>query len=479
MMLDFEPKTVMKYFEEICAIPHGSGNTKTISNYLMEFAKLHGLKARQDEMNNVIIWKKATKDKVGCDEVILQGHIDMVSVKEAGCTKNLETEGLDLVVSDGFISAQGTSLGGDDGIAVAYALAVLAADDISHPDIVAVFTVDEEIGMLGAAGIDLSDVRGKMLLNMDSEDEGIFLVSCAGGATAECVIPVLRSKISGTAYDVTFAGFKGGHSGVEIDKGRANTNILLGRMLMELADIMPFGIVTLNGGEKDNAIAKISRAEIVVFDECTDMFEQYVDGFEKTIISEYSGVEDAISIKAEKIGQGNYESVDQNGMNSICLAINYIPNGIQKMSANIEGLVQTSLNLGKLTLTKERATMTYSVRSSVGSEKAFLLNKIKTLVEFLGGTVDISGDYPAWEYKEDSKLRDTMIISYEKLFGTTPKLEAIHAGVECGILAGKIEGLDCVSFGPQIYDIHTTDERMDIASVERTWKLIIDVLKNI
>ena len=192
MILDYEPQNVMKYFEEICGIPHGSGNTKAISDYLMDFAANHDLDAVQDDMNNVIIWKKATEDKKDSDAIIIQGHIDMVCVKEDWCDKNLETEGLDLEVNDGVISARGTSLGGDDGIAVAYALALLEADNISHPEIVAVFTVDEEIGMLGAIGLDMSGVKAKMMLNIDSEEEGIFLISCAGGATADCIIPAKK-----------------------------------------------------------------------------------------------------------------------------------------------------------------------------------------------------------------------------------------------------------------------------------------------
>lgn len=479
MVLDYEPKEVMKYFEEICSIPHGSGNTRMISDYLMEFAASHDLDAVQDDMNNVIIWKKATDDKVDSEPVILQGHIDMVAVKDTDCDKNLDKEGLDLEIVDGYITARGTSLGGDDGIAVAYALAILAADDISHPEISAVFTVDEEIGMLGATGIDLSDVKGKLLLNMDSEDEGIFLISCAGGATAECALPMNRETVDGVAYDISFTGFAGGHSGVEIDKGRANTNVLIGRMMMELADIMPFGVIELYGGEKDNAIAKMSHGVVVVPSECTSQFEEFIDAYEGTIKAEYVGVEDSISITADKVGEGVYNSVDQSGLIKMCMAINYIPNGVQKMSANIAGLVQTSLNLGVMRLGENEMIMTYSVRSSVRTEKEFLLNKITTLVGFLGGDVQVTGDYPAWEYRAESRLRDVMVETYEKLYGEKPQLEAIHAGVECGILAGKIDDLDCVSFGPQMDDIHTTKERLEIASVERTWKLILEVLKAI
>lgn len=479
MILNYEPKNVMKYFEEICAIPHGSGNTKEISDYLMDFAAKHDLDAVQDDMNNVIIWKKATEDKTDSEPIILQGHIDMVCVKEEWCDKNMETEGLDIEVVDGFVSAKGTSLGGDDGIAVAYALAILESEDISHPDIAAVFTVDEEIGMFGAIGIDLSDVKGNMMLNIDSEEEGIFLISCAGGATADCTIPVERKTQEGVGYEVVFSGFAGGHSGVEINKNRANTNVLTGRLMMELADVMPYAISELSGGEKDNAIAKISKVKFVIPEECTEEFENKIKVFEQVIKNEFSTTETQMQIACTTFGKNEYEVISQGDVIRIVMAINYIPNGVQKMSADIEGLVQTSLNFGVMELREDDMQLKYSVRSSLKSEKEALLLKIENLVQFLGGEVEISGEYPAWEYKKDSKLRELMVESYKELYGKNPKIEAIHAGLECGIMADKIEGLDCVSFGPQMYDIHTTNERMEIESVERTWKLLVKLLGKI
>lgn len=479
MILNYEPKNVMKYFEEICAIPHGSGNTKAISDYLMEFAASNDLDAIQDELNNVIIWKKATEDKKDSEPVILQGHIDMVAVKEDWCDKNLGTDGLDLEVVDGFISAKGTSLGGDDGIAVAYAMAILAADDISHPDIAAIFTVDEEIGMLGAADIDLSDVKGKMMLNIDSEEEGIFLTSCAGGATAECIIPVELKQQDGAGYEITFSGFVGGHSGVEIDKNRANTNVLMGRLMMELSELMPYSISSISGGEKDNAIAKISRAVFVVPKECAAQFENEIKSFEDKIKKEFSATEPEMKISIEGFGKDSYTVLSQSSLIKVTMALNFIPNGVQKMSSDIQGLVQTSLNLGVVDLKEEKMMLKYSVRSSLKTEKEYLILKIEKLIQFLGGDVEVSGEYPAWEYKRDSRLRDVMVESYKELFGEDPKVEAIHAGLECGMMAEKIENLDCISFGPQMYDIHTTRERLEIESVERTWKLLLKVLKEI
>lgn len=479
MILEYEPKNVMQYFQEICAIPHGSGNTKAISDYLMDFAAHHDLDAVQDDWNNVIIRKPATEDKKDRETVILQGHIDMVAVKEAWCDKNMETEGLDLTVEDGFICAKGTSLGGDDGIAVAYALAVLAAEDISHPDIEAIFTVDEEIGMLGATAIDLSDIKGKIMLNIDSEEEGIFLISCAGGATADCILPVEQNVQEGAGYEVVFSGFTGGHSGTEIDKNRANTNVLAGRLMMELSEQMPFSLTSLSGGEKDNAIAKISRLVFVVPQECGAAFEQKITEFETVIRKEFATTEPDMKIVCNALGAGEYPAMTQSSVVRVMMALNYIPDGVQKMSSDIAGLVQTSLNLGVMSWADENVTLKYSVRSSVKTEKEALLLKIQNFIQFLGGEVGVSGDYPGMEYRRDSKLRELMVDSYRELFGAEPKVEAIHAGVECGIMASKIQNLDCVSFGPQMYDIHTTKERMEIKSIERTWKLLLRVLERI
>jgi len=479
MVLDFEPKSVMKYFEEICSVPHGSGNTKMISDYLMEFAVKNDLEAVQDDINNVIIYKNATEDKKDSDPVIIQGHMDMVAVKDEWCQKNMEKEGLDLQVEEGFVSAKGTSLGGDDGIAVAYALALLESKDISHPKLTCIFTVDEETGMDGATNIDLSDVDGKILMNIDSEEEGIFLAGCAGGAGAKCILPMTRKIVDGKAYEIVFSGFTGGHSGVEIHKNRANANNLSGRLLMELMDICPVSVKKLEGGEKDNAIAKILRMTVVVDAAYEDALQNHIKEFEQTIRNEYRVSDPGLSIAAEYMGEGEFDVIEDASLVKLVMAINYIPSGVQKMSMDIPGLVQTSLNLGILNLKETELSISYSVRSSLQSEKDNLLKKIENFAMFLGGECVIEGQYPAWEYRPESRIRDLMVDSYRRLYGEEPKVETIHAGLECGIMASKIDNLDCVSFGPRIDDIHTTKEKMEIASVERTWKLLLDVLKNI
>ena len=481
MNLDMlQPKEVFKYFIEICQIPHGSGNVEKISNYCVDFAKEHGLRFRQDESFNVIIWKDGTAGYENSKPVILQGHLDMVAVKEDGCTKNMETDGLDLQIVDGFLEAKQTSLGGDDGIAIAYSLALLASTDIPHPPLEAVFTVDEEIGMFGAADLDVSDLKAKTMLNIDSEEEGIFLAGCAGGATVRCNFPIIRVCENGIKQTIHLKNLTGGHSGVEINCQRANANVLMGRILLELGKNINVSVISIGGGEKDNAIAKIGKLELLIAPEDKELFDSVMKDIINTIRHEYENTDSdmQIEVTGENLA-AEYSIYHQSVSMKLMLALVHLPNGVVKMSNDIPGLVQTSLNLGIIAEKEDTVQLCYSVRSSMSSEKGLLIDRIYSLAEFLGGTCTTDGQYPAWEYRKDSPLRDVMVEVYEEFYGKKPLVQTIHAGLECGIMAEKIPGLDCVSFGPDILDIHTTKERLNIASVERTWKLILEVLKRL
>lgn len=478
ILSNLEPSNVFNFFEQICSIPHGSTNVKQISDYLVDFAKERGLAYRQDESYNVIIWKKASKGYENSETVILQGHIDMVAVKEPGCEKNLWTEGLDLEVNGDFISAKGTSLGGDDGIAVAYALAILDDESIAHPAIEAIFTTDEEIGMLGAEAMDVSDVKGRLFMNMDSEDEGIFTVSCAGGATTTAVLPYDTEEMQATTLNIHLKNFKGGHSGVEINKGRLNANVTLGRILYA-AEFENFRIISVNGGEKDNAIATFADAVVAVKTEEVESTKEAILNTFADIKAEYATVDPDIAIEVE-IGQEKQVKV----MTAIATAavitcLVNLPNGIQRMNPDMENMVQTSLNLGVLVTTDEAVELSYAVRSSSATEKEFLIDKIRSLTEILGGQVKVSGNYPGWEYRKESRLRDVMVASYRELYGKDPIVQGIHAGLECGLFAFKLEGLDAVSFGPQMHHIHTTNEVLSISSTKRTWELTLKILENL
>lgn len=462
------PASVMYYFEEICAIPHGSFDTKRISDYCVEFAKKHALRYVQDESNNVVIYKNATPGYENHPTVILQGHLDMVCEKDADCDIDFSVDGLRLKHDGEFIFAEGTTLGGDDGIAVAYALAVLAAEDLKHPALECVFTVDEEVGMLGADAMDMSVLQGRLLLNCDSEDEGVLTVSCAGGARSDFKLPIAYEKNEKTAYRLAVSELIGGHSGVEINAGRANANKVLGSILAKL----PVRLVSINGGSKDNAIPRESVAVVVSEAEnFAQMFEavaQNVTLPETEIYVKFT-CEEAIADCA----------MTQEASKAVLGLLNDLPNGVQCMSKDIEGLVQTSLNLGILETNENYVRMAFSVRSSVNEEKADLLAQLVALSEKYSAEYSESGHYPAWEYCKNSVLRDTMVKTFNDLYGKEPIVEAIHAGLECGIFCDRLPGLDAVSFGPQMHDIHTSRERLDIASTQRTWEYLVAVLERL
>ena len=475
VLTDLEPKNVFSFFEDICSIPHPSYKEEKISNYLVEFAKARGLEHYQDELHNVIIIKEASEGYEDVEPIILQGHMDMVCEKAPDCDKDMDEEGLDLLIDGDFISAKGTTLGGDDGIAVAYALAILDDDSLSHPRLEFVCTVCEEVGMEGATGIDVSMLKGKKLLNMDSEEEGVMLASCAGGCSTVCELPAEWEKSAGNLVSIHVAGLKGGHSGVEIDKGRANSNILLGRILLELKDEYHYQIAALSGGNKQNAIPRESAAELMVQEDATQLVHKIEEIAEK-ITHEFSTSDPDIQISVAVEENCEKEVLTEAAARKTVLLINLLPNGILRMSDDIKGLVETSLNLGVLTLEKDKLTLQYAVRSAVGTAKEYLLKRIAALVEEFGGRVTNTGNYPAWEYRRDSVLRDDMVRIFEEMYGKEPTVEAIHAGLECGILAGKIDGLDAVSIGPDMIAIHTTEEKLSISSTKRVWDYILKVI---
>ena len=479
VLSDYQPKEVFRFFEEICSIPHGSGNTKQISDYLVKFAIDRNLKYRQDDRNNVIIWKEASYGYEDSDPLIIQGHMDMVTVKVDGLSKDMDSQGLDLEIVDGdWISGIGTSLGGDDGIALAYALAIMDSDSIAHPPIEAVFTVDEEIGMLGATAIDVSDLKGRLFLNIDSEDEGIFTVSCAGGMTAIGHLPYQTEKMDGSLITMSLSGFKGGHSGVEIDKGRLNANLTLGRVLNAIHH-PDFRLVSVNGGEKDNAIADYAQAVFMIPEIQAESSKAAMKAVFDQVITEYSTVEDGLKISfAEEAKAGIDVMTAEDTKRVIAALVNY-PNGITRMNPDMKDMVQTSLNLGILRTLDSEVSFSSSLRSSSETEKHDLFERIASLMNILGGSVTSTGDYPGWEYLSESKLRDVMIRVYREQYGEDPLVVGIHAGLECGIFASKLPGLDAISIGPQMHDIHTSNELLGISSTERTWQLILKTLEQL
>jgi dipeptidase D len=474
---DLQPQKVFSYFEEICKIPHGSGNTKAISDYLAAFAKERGLTCYQDELNNIIILKDGTAGYEDSDPVIIQGHMDMVCEKEKGVTIDFEKDGLTLVLEGDFLRADGTTLGGDDGIAVAYALAILDSDDIPHPPLEVIVTVDEEVGMLGAYDLDVSMLKGKKMLNLDSEEEGIFLTSCAGGMALVADLPVKRVKQEGLEVTLTVTGLVGGHSGGEIDKEHGNADILMGRVLNALFEETPFGIVSLAGGLKDNAIPRECSATLLLPEENKELVLAVAKETEAVLKKELEIPDPDVCIEVTVGSVVEADILDFSSVNKIIYYLRMVPNGVLHMSRIMPGLVETSLNLGIMELQEDALHMVTSIRSSVSSRKEDTKNRLCLLLDMLGAEYTIQGDYPAWEYKKDSDVRTAIGEIYREQSGKEPSFLAIHAGLECGLFSEKIKDLDCVSFGPDLYDIHTPKERLSVSSTERTWNLILEFLK--
>ncbi len=464
---NLQPQRVLAYFEELCAIPHGSGNTQKISDYCIDFAKRHGLAYRQDAMNNVIIRKPAAAGYEGHPTVILQGHLDMVCEKKAGVEFDFATDPLSLRVEGDWLTADGTTLGGDDGIAVAMALAILEDPSLPHPTLEVVFTVDEEIGLLGAIGLDTADLNGRILLNIDSEEEGILTVGCAGGAHVDITLPLPFAPVTMPCYEISLSGLLGGHSGVEIDKGRLNANVLLGKWLHSL----PFAwrLVSINGGQKDNAIPRQAVCVIAAAQDPAPVAAAFERG-------NRVATDPDLTLTVQPVPAAPM-AAEETASRTVAAFLATVKNGVQAMSAALPGLVETSLNLGVLKTQDNAFHAAFSVRSAITNDKRALLDDLRAAAEEIGATYEESGHYPAWEYMEGSPLQKVMIAAFQKQYGYAPRVTAIHGGLECGVLSDKLAGLDAVSFGPDILDIHTTEERLHLPSTARTYTYLLAVLE--
>ena len=474
---NIEPQKVFRYFEEISKIPRGSGNMEAISEYCVDFAKKHNLKYIKDDANNVVIFKNASKGYENSKPVILQGHMDMVCQKTDEYEINFEKDGIDIFVDGDFIKAKGTTLGADNGIAMAMMLSILEDESSEHPPLEAVFTTDEEVGMVGASALDVSILKGRRMINLDSEEERALTVSCAGGSDVKITIPFTKAIKKGTKITIKLKGLQGGHSGVEIDKGRINANILMGRVLNHLNKIFSFNIIAINGGTKRNAIPFECEVQLLVED---------VDGFEKELIKYFSIVKEEISdaepncaLGFSNDGQGEFEVLEKCVTDKIIYMLVITPNGIERMSKAIEGLVETSLNLGVLETLKNEILMQYALRSNKKSALDFLEKKMQTFAQFNNCKVEISGRYEPWEYREKSGLREVYVQAYEEKLGKKPDIEAIHAGLECAVFSASIENLDCIAIGPDMFDVHTAEESLSISSTKKIFEVLCQTLKKL
>ena len=510
-----KPEKVFAYFEKLCLVPHGSGNTKIISDLCVGFAKELGLKYRQEPCNNVVIWKPASPGHESAEPIILQGHIDMVCAKTDDCTKDMTREGLDLMTDGEWIWADKTSLGGDNCIAVAMILAILSDDTLVHPPIEAVFTVDEEVGMDGAFALDCSDLKGRKLLNLDSEIEGVFTVSCAGGMRADCHLPGIMEPVAGMAgYSITLAGLQGGHSGGDIHLGRASANQVMGRVLysaMEGFGITVAGLrgghsgadihlgrgsgnrlmgrvlatalekfpglrlAAISGGQFDNVICSRCDAAVALPKGSGRAFEAFIRELEGVLKNEYAVTDPDVTLTCAAAETAKAVSAERTV--TLVQALTAMPQGVEAMDTDFPGLVQTSLNMGVVKLGGDGLHIAFSIRSSIASRKLMLAQRVRAVAALAGGTVAERGVYPGWQYKRESQFRDTLLAAYKDLTGKDGVVEATHGGLECGLLMEKIPGLDAVSMGPELHDVHSVRERLSVPSTERTYELVCELLR--
>lgn len=467
------PNGVMKFFEEISMIPRGSKNEKEISDYLVKFGKDRGLEVIQDKFLNVIIKKPATKGYENVPSMILQGHMDMVCEKNQDTDHDFMKDPLKLRVVDGWIKATGTTLGADNGIAVAFALALLDSKDLAHPALEVLITSDEEMGMTGAQNLDVSMLSSKTLINIDTEEEGELYVSCAGGARGVFEINVKKESVSLNGLHLKVRGLQGGHSGADIHLQRGNANKLMGRVLNALNNNLELQLSSISGGSKDNAIPRESDAKFIIND--FSKAKEIIAEYEEIFRNEFRVSDKDIRLEVEEVKI--IELLEKKESDKIIQLINLHPNGVKSISLDIEELVESSLNLGVIVMNENSVTFHSAIRSSVLSLKMAMVEELKVLAKVLNISFSDSAHYPAWQYREHSKIRDIFENTYEKINNKKPKIKAIHAGLECGLFDEKFENIDMISFGPDIRNAHTPEEMVNISSIERVWNYFVEVMK--
>ena len=473
----YKPEKLFHFFEEISAIPRGSGNEKGISDYLVKFAKDRNLWVHQDEVNNVIIKKEGSEGAKDKEPVMLQGHIDMVCDKLAGVEHDFEKDGIDLVVKDGVLSANGTTLGADNGVAVALMMMVLDDDDIKHPPVECVFTTEEEVGLNGAQALDKSLITARTMINMDSEDEGVATISCAGGLRIQFTRPVKREAAEGSLLSIKIEGLLGGHSGMDISKERQNANLLMARMADHLMRNTDGRLVTFAGGTKDNAITRECEASFIYANkEEAEKAEKLSCALAEVMADEITPDEPDFACEIS-LEEGRIASaIPAEDAKAFIGAIRLAPNGVFSRNMKMDGFVVTSSNMGVVKADEDSLMIVVSPRSSVASLQENTKDRFRTLADTFGFTAEYSGEYPGWNFVEKSRIREVFIESYRELFGKELKVEAIHAGLECGLFSEALPGLDAIAVGPTLYDVHTPDEHVPLDSFERFYELLKDVL---
>ena len=475
-LTDLKPKKVFEFFGELTRIPRGSGNERAVSDYLVEFASKRGLLAYQDEFNNVTILKPATAGMEDKETVIMQAHMDMVCVADDDVKIDFAKDPIEAYVDGDYVRARGTSLGADDGIGIAMILAVLDSDEVSHPMIEAVFTTDEEVGLGGANGYDTSRLKGKRFINIDTEEENHLVIGCAGGIRCDVSSKCKNQKVEGNVYEIGINSLTGGHSGTEIYKGSANANVLMGRLLDLLMQNAEFSIGSFSGGTMGNAICTTASATVVVKKKQSKAFEKCIKSFADSMKSEYRKTDPDLNVKCKDKGKGKLEVMSTKDMTRFVALLNLLPNGVAKMS-QISEMVETSSNIGIVNAKPKSFNICVSIRSNKNDSLEWMISRVEMLANAFNVQFSGRNRYPAWECDEISDFARSARQLYTKMFDKDIEIITIHAGLECALFSKKIKGLDAISIGPDMWNVHTTGEKLSISSTEREWKYLLELLK--
>ncbi len=477
---NIEPPEVFRAFSKISSIPRESGNERGISNFLVRFAENLDLEVHQDEALNVIIKKKGSPGYETAPTVILQGHMDMVCEKNEGINHCFETDPLKLVLKENILSARGTTLGADNGIAIAYAMALLESTDIAHPSLEVLITTNEEVGLKGAAKVDPTLLSGKILINLDAEVEGQFIVSCSGGSRFAIALPLEYESATqdSVLFELKITGLKGGHSGLDIHLGRGNANKLLGRILQDLFQLGA-DIVGVSGKGKVNAISRNARAEILIAKNSVEEAKRIVREYLQIFRNELMETDSQVEVMFKELSREVTRVISRQVAEKIVILYSLIPSGVQTMSQSIKGLVESSLNLGTITCFNDNLQFEGSVRSSVDGLRKEICTRLKNVATVTGARYILGSTYPAWEYRKESPIRDLVIDVFREKYDSEPEISAIHAGLECGILGEILKDMDMIALGPDIFNAHTPEEHLDVQSTRRTWDLLRGVLAKI
>ena len=472
------PQEVFRYFKEISDVPRSSSHNEKISAYLVNFAKEHELEYYQDESGNVIIWKDGTPGYENSDMVMIQGHMDIVAEKTEDSIHDFQNDPLELIVDGDILTANKTTLGADDGVAIAMGLALLDSTDIPHPPLEFIATVDEEIGMLGAYALDGSKIRSRKVINVDSEDEGVITVGCAGAVDIFASFPADKKIVKGVKYKYLVEGLLGGHSGLDIHQERANAGQIVARLFLDAREKAELNIVSINGGRATNVILGTVEGEVIVAKTDVKAFEESIVASTEEIKAEYRASDPGITISIEAVGEASEEAIDTVCQDNFFKFLIACPVGVDHYSVELKGLVETSHSIGIIQLEDGRLLTKSMSRSSVNSRNVLLARKIRILAEALGARVELGSSYGAWEFNNKSDLLDVCIAAYKEQYGEEPVVSAMHAGIECGIWAEKVGKVDAVSIGPDISDVHSVNEKISIPSTERTWNYLKLILSH-